>query len=111
ELVWKIQDIAYGRSPERIDRLRIVADYGKAMAARFERQQDGRLQPVGVLVLVDEHMVETAADIIRQRGLAHGLRPVEQEIVIVEHVLTLFCVDIASKQFLEFGRPSRAPRK
>ena len=56
-------------------------------------------------------MVEATADVGSQYRIAHGLRPVEQQIVIVEHVLPLFCLHIGREQFLQLGSPSGAPRK
>ena len=96
---------------ERVDRLRVVADHGQAVAAGLQRQQDRRLQPVGVLIFVDENVIEAAADIVGQRRIAHGLRPVEQQVVVIEHVLLLLGLDIGREQFLQLGRPARAPRK
>ena len=111
ELAREIEDVAHGRRAERIDRLRVVADHGEAAAAGLQRQQDRRLQPVGVLVFVDQHMVEAAADVVGQRRIAHGLRPVEQQVVIIEHVLLLLGLDIGREQFLQLGRPAGAPGK
>ena len=69
ELLRKVEDVAHRRGPKRIDRLRIVADDREAPAIRLHRQQDRRLQPIGVLVLVDEDVVEARADLARQRRL------------------------------------------
>ena len=35
--------------------------------------------------------------------------PVEQEIVVIEHILTLFSFDIRHEQLLQLGFPGRAP--
>jgi hypothetical protein len=58
----EIEDVAHLCGAEGIDRLRIVADHGQPGAVGLERQQDRRLQAVGVLVLVDEDVVEAATD-------------------------------------------------
>ncbi len=55
-------------------------------------------------------MVEAVADIISQNGVADHLGPVEQEIVVIEHVLNLFCLHIGCKQLLEFTLPVGDPR-
>ena len=107
----KIEDVAHGGGAERIDRLRVVADHGEAVAAGLQRQQDRRLQAVRILIFVDQDMVETAADVVGQRRIAHGLRPVQQQVVIIEHVLALLGFDIGREQLLQFGSPSGAPRK
>jgi hypothetical protein len=54
----KVEDVAHLRGAEGIDRLGVVADDGEPAAVRLQAEQDRRLQPVGVLVLVDQHMVE-----------------------------------------------------
>ena len=57
-LLREVEDVVHGRGPERIDRLGVVADDGHARATRLERQQHLRLQPIRVLVLVDQHVIE-----------------------------------------------------
>jgi hypothetical protein len=69
------------------------------------------LQPVSVLVLVDQRVVKAAADVIGERWIAHCLSPVEQEVVIIEHILALFGFDIPSEQLFQLSRPSGAPRE
>src|SRR3954452_1128955 len=56
-------------------------------------------------------MVETAADVGSKSRVAHHLRPIEQQVVIVENVLALLCLNISGKQLLEFGDPAQTPRK
>src|SRR5712671_2500888 len=56
-------------------------------------------------------MVEAAADIVDKSVIAHHLRPVKQQVVIIEHVLALLCLNISSKQLLEFSGPARTPRE
>ncbi len=109
ELVGKVEDVAHGRGAERVDRLGVVADDRQAAASGLERQQDRGLQAVRVLILVDEDVIEAAADVVGQAGVADHLRPVEQEVVVIEHVLLLLGFDIGREQFLELRRPSRAP--
>jgi len=106
----EIQDVAHGRGAERIDRLRVVAD-GEALAAGLQRQQGRRLQPVGVLIFVDKDVVEAAADVLGEGRIAHRLRPVQQQVVVIEHVLLLLCLHIGREQVLQFGGPSGAPRE
>ena len=63
ELIGKVEDVAHGGGAERVDRLGVVADHRQAAASGLERQQDRGLQAVRVLVLVDEDVIEAAADI------------------------------------------------
>ena len=67
------------------------------------------MQAVRVLILVDEDMVEASADVVGKVGVANHLRPIEQQVVIVEHVLLLLGFDIGREEFLELRRPPRAP--
>ena len=69
------------------------------------------MQPVGVLVLVDQDMIEIAADLRRQVRVGDHLRPVEQQVVVIEHILPLLGLDIGAKQLLQFRFPSGAPGK
>ncbi len=57
----KFQNVAHCRGTERVDRLRVVAHHRQARAIRLQRQQDRGLQSVGVLILIDQYMVEAAA--------------------------------------------------
>ena len=109
ELVGKVEDVAHGRGAERVDRLGVVADHRQAAASGLERQQDRGLQAVRVLILVDQDVIEAAADVVGQAGVADHLRPVEQEVVVIEHVLLLLGFDIGREQFLELRRPPGAP--
>jgi hypothetical protein len=93
----KVEDIAYGGGTEGIDRLGVVADDSETAPFRLQRQQDRGLETVGVLIFVDQDMVEPAPYILGQRRLAEGLRPVEQQIVVIENVLRLLGVDVSSE--------------
>jgi hypothetical protein len=70
ELTGKIEDVAHGRGAERVDRLRVVADHGEAAAVGLERQQDRGLQAVGVLIFVDQHVIEARRDSAASDGSA-----------------------------------------
>ncbi|MEZ0103113.1 hypothetical protein ABIF25_006695 [Bradyrhizobium elkanii] len=107
----EVEDIAHGGGAERIDRLRVVADHGEPASCGLECEQDRGLQAVGVLIFVDHHMVEAAADLLGQRGVRHHLRPVEQEVVVIEHVLPLLGFDIGAEQLFQFTGPAGAPRE
>ena len=67
------------------------------------------MQAVGILIFVDQHVIEAAADLFGDQRVAHHLRPVEQEVVVIEHVLGLLGLDIGREQALQLGRPARAP--
>ena len=107
----KVQDVAHRGGAERVDRLGVVAHHREAAAVRLEPQQDRGLQPVGVLVFVDQDVVEALRDIGRERGLGHHLRPIEQQIVVIEHVLVLLGLHIGGEQRAQLGLPFGAPGK
>ncbi|MHC2462540.1 hypothetical protein ACVIHD_001552 [Bradyrhizobium embrapense] len=111
ELAREVEDVSHGGGAERVDRLCVVADDGEPASGRLEREQDGGLQAVGVLIFVDHHMVEAAADLFCERRIRHHLRPVEQEVVIIEHVLALLRFDIGREQLLQLAGPAGAPRE
>ena len=56
-------------------------------------------------------MVEATTDILGEAWIADGVGPVEQEVVVIEHILTLFSFDIRREQLLQLGFPGRAPGK
>jgi hypothetical protein len=56
-------------------------------------------------------MIEALCDIGGDGRLHHHLRPTEQKIVIVEHVLALLCLHIRCKELAEFSFPRHAPWK
>ena len=107
----EVEDVAHGRGAERIDRLRVVADHGEAAPVGLERQQDRRLQPVGVLIFVDQDMIEARADLGGELALGQHVREIEQQVVVIEHVLALLRLDVSGEQLLQLGRPVGAPRK
>jgi hypothetical protein len=69
------------------------------------------LEPVGVLVLVYENVVETAADLHRYGGFGHRMAPVQQEVVVIEDIVPLLGHDIALEQTTKLARPIGAPGK
>ena len=64
---------------------------------------------VGVLVLIDQHMVELAAHLGRQLRHLHQLAPVEQQIVVIQHLLSLLGRDIGLEQRAQLLLPLGAP--
>ena len=111
ELRREVEDVAHRRAAETVDRLRVVADDGEATSVGLHRQQQARLQAVGVLVLVHQHVAEAAADCAREIGVGDHLCPVEQEVVVVEHRLRLLGLDVGEEQTLQLVLPLGAPRE
>ena len=109
EAVGEIEDVAHRRRAEGVDRLGVVADDGDAGAVGLQTEQDRRLQGVGVLVLIDEDVIEAVGDETCDLADLHHLRPVEQQIVVIEHGLGLLGLDVAGEQALQRLRPFGAP--
>src|SRR5207253_10864462 len=108
ELCGEVEDVTDIRGTERVNRLRVIADDGQPASAGLERQNDRSLEPVRVLVFIDEDMVEAVADLVGEARIAERLSPAEQEVVIIEHVLTLLGIDIGRERLLQLGRPGAA---
>ena len=111
ELLRKVEDVAHLGCAERIDALCIVAHHGEPAAIGLERAQDRGLQAVRVLVLVDQHMVEARGHVRADGRLGHHQRPVEQQVVVVEHLLLLLLGHVGGKQTAQLHLPCRAPRE
>jgi hypothetical protein len=105
----KIEDVAHRGAPEAVDRLRIVADHRQSATVRLDCQQDARLQRVGVLVFIDQHMREARTEFARDHGLGRHLRPVQKQVVVIEHLLRLFRIDVGAEQQLQIVFPLGAP--
>ena len=97
EALFEGKDVLDARCTKRIDRLRVVADHGEAGAVGPQALEDPGLQHVGVLVLVDEHVVEERADVVRERVVRHHRVPVEQQIVVVERLIAELSFNVIAK--------------
>jgi hypothetical protein len=62
-------------------------------------------------VFINQDVVEAATDVVGKTGIANRLSPVEQEVVVIEHVLALLRFDVSCEQLLQFGLPGGAPGK
>ncbi len=87
----------------------IVTDHRQTPAARLHGHENGGLQAVGVLILVDQDMVEATADILCQFRVRHHLRPVEKQVIIIENVLRLLGLHVRCKKPLQLSLPSGSP--
>jgi hypothetical protein len=90
-----------GRSAEAL--VEYIADDSEARPVRPQRQQDLGLKPIGVLVFVNQDVVETAADFRRDKVFGHRMAPVQQEVVVIEDVVPLLGHDIGLEQTTKLG--------
>ena len=56
------------------------------------------MESVGVLVLVDQQVIEAGGDLLSDFPLGQHLGEIEQQVVVIEHVLALLHLDIGRKQ-------------
>ena len=110
-LIRKAEDVVDRRCPKRINRLCIVADDGDAVAALTEVLQDLRLQDVRVLILVDEDVIELAANLSGEPLVAHHRVPVEQQVVVVERLIGQLLLHVRAIKLRELRLPFGAPGK
>jgi hypothetical protein len=109
ELLREIENVADRGRAKVVDRLGIIANDGQSLAIRLERQHDRRLDGIGVLILIHQHMIEQAANFARDFGHLHQFRPIEKKIVIVEDMLALLRLDIALEQAAKILFEAGAP--
>ena len=84
------------------------------VALMLDRERVGReASPTGGVI--DSQSVKDVVEIRpHPRGDAghlYGLVPIQQQIVVIEHVVTLFGGDIRSKEAFQLGFPLVAPRE
>jgi hypothetical protein len=97
----KIENVAHRRGAKRINRLGVVTDDGESLAIGLERNKDRSLQPVGVLIFIDQHVIEPRANVTGDLAHLHRLRPVEEQIIVIEYVLPLLGLYIGAEETLE----------
>ena len=104
--------IMIGAKPDRPCALRLTAQYDRQPCpVRLERKKDRGLETVGVLILVDQNVVEPASDISGKQWTGNCFRPVEQQVIVIEDVLRLLGFDVSAEQVVKLRFPTGAPRK
>jgi hypothetical protein len=79
---------------EAVDALRIVTHDGEVAIERPHAMENGELQPVGVLIFVREDVIEPFVQESDERLVAKEMKPVEEEIVVIEHMSFLLCFGV-----------------
>ena len=99
ERLRKVEDVPEVRAAEGVDALRVVADHGELAMRRAHSAEDARLQQVGVLVLVHQHVVVQSGDARGEIGrrLEHR-RPEEQQVVVVDEVPLLLAQRVVGEE-------------
>ena len=94
ELIRKAENIFDIGCAKRVNRLRIITNHSDTLTFRLQRTQDLCLHDIRVLVFVDQHMIEPCSDLPRKLFISNQVVPVEQQIVIVEHLTMLLARDV-----------------
>src|SRR5262245_65331839 len=110
-MAWKIKDVAHVGGPETVDRLGVVADHREPSTVGLEPEKNACLQRVGILIFVDQDVIEERAYRTGKLGHLHEFRPVEEQVVIVEHALALLGCNVTIEQLAELNLPFCAPGK
>ena len=105
------EDILDLGSAKRVDRLCVIANDRDPGPVRFQRRQDLRLQQVGVLVLVNEHVIEPRTDLVGKIPLRDEVTPVEKQVVVVERLNFLLALHELAEQGSQLVFPLGAPGK
>ena len=94
----EVEDVPHRRGPEAVDGLRVVPHHREPVPAGAQPVQQLRLEGVGVLVLVDQHVVELGAD-RRPRGIrSHQRVEEEEQVVVVQDPLLGLAVHVGAEQ-------------
>ncbi len=89
--------------------MRVVADDRQPPAVRFQRSEYPRLQQVGVLVFVDENVIERSADFAGKVLFADQVTPVQQQVVVIERLGCLLAHNVMTEERTQFLLPLGAP--
>ena len=103
------QNVLHGRRAEGVDGLGVVADHGHPLAVGLQRVNDFTLQGAGVLVLIDQHVIEVLRQTLRERRRLHHDVPVQEQIVEVQDVVLLFAADVLAVDPRQILFPFLAP--
>ena len=87
------QEQAIRQGAEAVDALRVTHN-GEVAIKRPHAMENGGLQPVGVLIFVHEDVIEPFVQESDERLVAKQMKPIEEEIVVIEHMPFLLCFGI-----------------
>ena len=71
--------------------------------------QDLCLHDIRVLVFINEHMVEPRAYLPGELRVCDEMVPVQQQVIVVECLATLFSRYVVAEQLAKFGLPIGTP--
>ena len=101
----KIEDVLHGRPAERVDGLAVVAHDHHVPLGLAHQPDDRRLEPVRVLVLVHQHVLELLLVELPHVGeVGQEQAPVHQQVVVVHHVGLELLLQVAGQGLVDLGR-------
>ena len=109
--VFEVEDVAHRGGAKAVDGLGVVAHAGDAAAARPQQRDDLGLQRVRVLILVDQHVIESFAHPRPGGRVGEQGAPEEEQVVVVEHLLLLFGIGVAREEPAQALAARLAPRE
>ena len=112
EAFGELQDVLHGGGAEPVDRLGVVADDREVprTVRRPHPLEDVGLQRVGVLVLVDEDVIEHRGELRCGGGRRRERLPEQQEVVVVEDVLAALAFGVGAEDVSDPLGLVEAPR-
>ena len=109
--IGEAENVLHGSSAKRINGLSIIAHHRDAFAIGLERVNDVALQAAGVLVFIDQNMVEIFGQALRQCGCLHHHMPVKQQVIEIQAAVFLLAADVFAIQLGQVRLPFEAPRE
>ena len=102
----KSQDQRHVRTPPRVNRLRVIPHRHQAVSLTRQQIDHPRLDPVGVLILIDKDVTEPLAIHLKHIGMLlkqpHGQ---DQQIIEVHRVRLELALDVCLTNFFQFLDP------
>ncbi len=104
-MLGKVEDVADRGRAKGVDRLRVVAHHGQALALGRKQINDIGLQGVGVLIFVDQHAIEHFADGVARVLIGQECLPIKQQIVVIQDAAGFLAVDVSLEKLASTRRP------
>ena len=111
EAFGKIEDVAHGGGAEGIDGLGVVADDGEAEPSGFSARRIVDCRRLVSWYSSTSTWSKRSPMSAAMAGFGCRLRPPQEQVVVVEHVLALLGFHIGGEQVAQLRRPFAAPRK
>ena len=106
----EIENIANGGAAKRVDALRVITDHGD-LAVGAQCAKNARLQRVGILILIHQHVIVERADLIGdRRRLFQQQRPRQQQVVVIQEIAFRLAPHVIAEEPLDVAGPGEKVR-